>query len=79
MNKCITKVENAPPEYEIISAEEYMKVREEALKFWEEGDPTAEWLTITEEDMQVTLSPNRDPLPVGGVQKKPPLVRSGSC
>ena len=58
---------------------EYMKVREQALKFWEEGDPDTEWLTITEEDMQIALPQNRDPLPVGGVQKRPPLVKTGTC
>lgn len=55
-----------------------MRVREKALKFWEDGDSSSQWLEITEEDMAVTFSQNRDPLPVGGVQKRPPLVRSGS-
>ena len=56
-----------------------MKVREQALKFWDEGDPNSEWLTITEDDMKITLNSNIEPLPVGGVQKKPPLVKSGTC
>lgn len=55
-----------------------MKVREKSLKFWEDGDSGTEWLEITAEDMLVTLCPNVDPLPEGGVQKKPPLVRSGT-
>lgn len=55
-----------------------MKVREEALLFWENGDPNAEWLEVTEEDMSIDLCPNVEPLPVGGVQKRPPLVRSGT-
>lgn len=57
---------------------DYMKVREEALLFWENGDPNAEWLEVTEEDMSIDLCPNVEPLPVGGVQKRPPLVRSGT-
>jgi len=56
---------------------EYMKVREQALKFWEDGDSAAEWLEITEEDMVATFSENREPVP--GVQKRPNLVKSGSC
>eukprot|EP01036_Dinobryon_divergens_P032722 gene32722-42373_t len=78
LGKCITKVLNAPPEYTIISAEDYMKVREQALKFWEEGDPNTEWLEITEEDSVPTFSQNREPLPAG-TQKKINLVKSGSC
>eukprot|EP01041_Mallomonas_annulata_P001434 gene1434-2760_t len=67
MNKCITKLEGAPSDYTIVSAEDYMKVRAQALKFWEEGDPTSEWLTITDEDMQIALHPSRDALPVGAI------------
>ena len=55
-----------------------MKVREQALKFWEEGDPNTEWLEITEEDSVPTFSQNREHLPAG-VQKRPNLVKSGSC
>mmetsp|Transcript_34174 Transcript_34174/g.49669 ORF Transcript_34174/g.49669 Transcript_34174/m.49669 type:complete len:148 (+) Transcript_34174:27-470(+) len=77
LNKCITKFASSLPEYTIISAEEYMKVREQALKFWEDGDSAAEWLEITEEDMVATFSENREPVP--GVQKRPNLVKSGSC
>ena len=55
-----------------------MKVREQALKFWEEGDPNTEWLEITEEDSVPTFSQNREPLPAG-TQKKINLVKSGSC
>lgn len=77
-DKCITKVENAPSEYTIISSEEYMKVRDEAIKFWETGDSSAAWLEITEEDMVPTFSSNRDPLSEGGVQKRPNLVKSGT-
>jgi hypothetical protein len=62
-----------------IFSSEYAKVRVNMLKFWEEGDPKVEWLTITEDEMVMTLPTNRDPLPEGGVQKRPPLVRSGSC
>ena len=57
---------------------DYAAVREKALKFWEEGDSEAEWLEITEEDLRVTFSPNTEPLPKGGVQKRPPLVKSGT-
>jgi hypothetical protein len=57
---------------------DYMKVREQALKFWEEGDPNTEWLEITEEDSVPTFSQNREPLPAG-VQKRLNLVKSGSC
>lgn len=78
MDKCITKVVGAPAEYTIVSAADYELQRAEALKFWESGDPSAEWLEITAADMEVTLPQNIDPLPVGGVQKKPPLLRSGS-
>ena len=48
------------------------------LKFWDEGDPNTEWDKITEEDKMLVLPTNRDPLPVGGVQKRPSLARSGS-
>lgn len=58
---------------------DYMKERDAALKFWENGDSTAEWIDITPEDMVVLLPQNIEPLPVGGVQKRPPLVRSGTC
>jgi hypothetical protein len=58
---------------------EYMKVRDEALKFWDTGDSAAPWIAFTEEDMVPTFSTNREPLPEGGVQKRPPLVKSGSC
>ena len=63
----------------LIYRPDYMLVREKALLFWENGSPTSEWLQITEEDMVLTLPQNIEPLPVGGVQKRPPLVRSGSC
>ena len=58
---------------------DYMKVREKALLFWEHGSPVTPWLDITEEDMILTLPMNVEPLPVGGVQKKPSIVKSGSC
>jgi hypothetical protein len=54
-------------------------VREKALAFWQNGDSKAAWIEITPEDMLITLPQNRDPLPEGGVQKRPPLVKSGSC
>lgn len=79
LNKCITKVEGAPADYTMVSADDYMKVREKALLFWENGSPSTEWLQITEEDMILTLPQNIEPLPVGGVQKRPNLVRSGTC
>ena len=79
LNKCITKVEGAPADYTMVSAEDYMKVREKALLFWENGSTSTEWLQITDEDMVLTLPQNIDPLPQGGVQKRPNLVRSGSC
>ena len=78
MDKCITKVEDAPAEYTMVSAGDYEAQRTEALKFWENGDSNTEWLEITADDMELTLPQNIDPLPEGGVQKKPPLVRSGS-
>lgn len=72
-------MEGAPAEYTLMTADEYMKVRAEALKFWETGDPNTEWITVTPEDMMVVLPNNREPLPVGGVQKRPNLVRSGTA
>ena len=95
LNKCITKIEGAPSDYTIISAEgklhyqfllvtfddlfpqEYLKIREKALLFWENGDPDTEWDEITEEDKMMTLPTNISP-PPSGSQKKPPLVRSGT-
>ena len=79
MDKCITKVENAPSEYTLMTEDDYMKVRADALKFWETGDSAAEWIEITAEDMDLKLSQSIEPLPEGGVQKKPPLVRSGTA
>ena len=58
---------------------DYAKVREKALLFWENGSPVTPWLDITEEDMILTLPMNVEPLPVGGVQKRPSIVKSGSC
>jgi hypothetical protein len=78
-DKCITKVVGAPAEFSIVSADDYAKVRVEALAFWDNGDSEAEWLEITAEDMDLKLSPSIEPLPVGGVQKKPALAKSGSC
>lgn len=77
--KCITKVSGAPAEYTMVGESDYMSVRADALKFWDNGDPSAEWLEITAEDMELTLPQNIEALPEGGVQKVPPLVRSGSC
>ena len=77
--KCITKVADAPAEYTMIEESDYMSIRADALRFWDNGDPSVEWLEITAEDMEVTLPQNIEPLPEGGVQKVPPLVRSGSC
>ena len=76
--KCITKVEGAPSDYTMVSSSEADAVKAAALNFWSNGDSEAEWLEITAEDMEVVLPSNIDPLPEGGVQKKPPLVRSGS-
>lgn len=75
LNKCITKVLNAPDEYTLISAEDYAKVREKALSFWDNGSPITPWLEITADDMKVVLPNNIEPLPEGGVPKKPKLVR----
>ena len=58
---------------------DYAKVRDDALKFWENGDSAASWLEILPEDMELTLPQNIEPLPEGGVQKRPPLVKSGTC
>ena len=77
--KCITKLENAPADYTIVPAADFAKVRADALNFWENGSPTTEWLEITDEDMSVALPQNIEPLPVGGVQKRPNIVKSGSC
>lgn len=77
--KCITKVENAPADYTMISAEDYMKIRNEALQFWESGSPVEEWIDIIDSDLELSLPQNIEPLPVGGVQKKPSIVKSGSC
>ena len=64
---------------EIRPLTDYAKVREKALLFWENGSPVTPWLDITEEDMILTLPMNVEPLPVGGVQKRPSIVKSGSC
>jgi hypothetical protein len=77
--KCITKLENAPADYTIVAADEYTKVRANALSFWEIGSSSTEWIDITDADMAITFSQNVEPLPVGGVQKKPSIVKSGSC
>jgi hypothetical protein len=77
--KCITKLENSPADYTIISADDYAKIRVDALKFWESGSPTTPWMELTDEDKTITLPQNIVPLPVGGVQKRPNIVKSGSC
>jgi hypothetical protein len=74
LDKCITKIEGAPAEYTIIAAGDF-----KGSSFWESGDSKAEWLTISDEDLKLALSQNIEPLPEGGVQKRPPLVKSGSC
>jgi hypothetical protein len=74
LDKCITKIEGAPAEYTIIAAADF-----KGSSFWESGDSKAEWLTISDEDLKLALSQNIEPLPEGGVQKRPPLVKSGSC
>jgi hypothetical protein len=74
LGKCITKVEGAPAEYTIIAASDF-----KGNPFWESGSPKAEWLTISDEDLKLALSQSIEPLPEGGVQKRPPLVKSGSC
>ena len=43
MDKCITKLQGVPSEYTIVSADEYMKQREQALKFWETGSASTPW------------------------------------
>jgi hypothetical protein len=35
-------------------------------------------MEITMEDKEFLLCPNTEPLPEGGVQKRPPLVKSGT-
>jgi hypothetical protein len=79
MDKCITKVDDAPAEYTLMSAADYEAKRADALKFWENGDSEAEWITFTPEDMDLQLARSVDPLPEGGVQKNPNLARSGSA
>ena len=58
---------------------DYETVRAKSLAFWENGSPSAEWLEITADDKLLTLSQNIEPLPKGGVQKRPALVKSGTC
>lgn len=55
---------------------DFEKVRATALAFWDIGDPTAVWHEITAEDKAITIPRNVDPLPVGGVQKRPPIFKS---
>lgn len=55
LNKCINHIPGAPPEYTIVSAEELEKVKDEVFKFWDEGDPEAEWHEITDEDRDFTV------------------------
>jgi hypothetical protein len=59
------------------STTDYMKVRMEALKFWDTGDLEAPWLDITADDMVPTFSSNREPAPEG-TQKRPNLVKSST-
>eukprot|EP01039_Chlorochromonas_danica_P002718 gene2718-2968_t len=75
LHKCITKIENAPADYTLISAEDFEKVRAEANKFWEEGDPEAEWIEITDED-RLLLLPQGSEAPPKGARKTLNLVRS---
>jgi len=75
LDKCITKVADAPAEYTILAASDFKG----PTNFWDAGDSKAEWLTISDEDLKLALSQNIAPLPEGGVQKRPPLVKSGSC
>jgi hypothetical protein len=77
MHKCITKLDNSPSDYTLMTEEDYAKVRDRALNFWDNGDSEAEWIEITAEDMDLQLVQSIEPLPEGGVQKKPPLLRSG--
>jgi len=84
MDKCINHVPGAPDEYTLLAdltAEDHMNLAEEARRFWEVGDPNAPWIEITEADRELAkaIPQNIEPLPVGGVQKRPPLVKSGSC
>ena len=74
LDKCITKVADAPAEYTILAASDF-----KPTSFWTSGDAKAEWLTISDEDLKLALSQNIAPLPEGGVQKRPPLVKSGTC
>ena len=74
LDKCITKVADAPAEYTLMAASDY-----KPNSFWTSGDSKAPWITITDEDLKLALSQNITPLPEGGVQKRPPLVKSGSC
>lgn len=57
---------------------DYNQIKNNALNFWENGDSAAPWLEFTEDDMVITFSQNRDPLPEGGVMKVPKLARSGT-
>jgi hypothetical protein len=55
-----------------------MKEREAALKFWQTGDASAEWIEIIASDKECVLPRNMDPLPAGGVQKRPPIIRQNA-
>lgn len=53
---------------------EYTKLREEVLRFWEHGDPDAEWHEIKDEHREAYIPNNLEPLPAG-TQKNPHLIR----
>ena len=74
LDKCITKVAGAPAEYTLLAASDFKQ-----NDFWNTGDSKAEWLFISDDDMKLVLPQNITPLPEGGVQKRPPLVKSGTC
>lgn len=53
-----------------------LEFQKSSNSFWESGDSKAEWLEITEDDSVIVFSQNRDPLPEGGVLKRPKLLKS---
>eukprot|EP01031_Cornospumella_fuschlensis_P027833 gene27833-33614_t len=77
LNKCITKVENAPPEYTIVSAEEFEKVRAQAMEFWQKGDPEAPWIPYIESDFKFTLPQTYSPK-TAKERRGPDFVKAGT-
>ena len=54
---------------------DFEAIRVASLQFWNIGDPNAVWHEITEEDKALSIPQNIEPLPVGGIQKRPPIFK----